>query len=156
MSKVIIEELQDQIDPVVDTTLLQCESLIQFAACIGYEVVVNEQNNIVRFKQPNFRSVGEEYISVRRMIKLHNSAAEDIFEFIKTLPKEYSFQDFLNGASGHAMIETLFAGSSKIVRKVKGQYHRKQGFAIQSHKVEFNSDKDYAHYGHLVEVKEAE
>lgn len=156
MGNVIIEELQDQIEPVVGTTLLQCESLIQFAACIGYEVVVNEQNNIVRFKQPNFRSVGEEYISVRRMIKLHNSAAEDIFEFIKTIPKEYSFQDFLNGTSGHALIETLFAGSSKIVRKVKGQYHRKEGLVIQSHKVEFNSDKDYAHYGHLVETKEAE
>lgn len=148
MSNVIIE-------PVVDTKLLQYESLITFAACIGYEAVVNEQNNIVRFKQPNFRSVGEEYISVRRMINLHNNAAEDIFEFIKTLPKEYSFQDFLNGASGHAMVETLFAGSGKIVRKVKGQYQRKQGLVIQSHKVEFNSDKDYAHYGHLVEIKEA-
>lgn len=151
MSNVIIEELQDQIDPVVDTTLLQCESLIRFAACIGYEVVMNEQYNIIRFKQPNFRSVGEEYISVRRMIKLHNSAAEDIFEFIKTIPKEYSFQDFLNGAAGHTMIETLFAGSSKIVKKVKGQYQRKQGLVIQSHIVQFNSDKDYAHYGHFVE-----
>ena len=156
MSKVIIEKLEDQIEPVADTRLLQCESLINFAACIGYEVVANEQNNIVRFKQPNFRSVGEEYISVRRMIKLHNSAAEDIFEFIKTLPKEYSFQDFLNGAAGHTMIEILFAGSGKIVKKVKGQYHRKEGLVIQSHKVEFNSDKDYAHYGHLVETKEVE
>lgn len=156
MSNVIIEEVEGLVETLADTKLLQCESLIQFAACIGYEVVMNEQNNIVRFKQPNFRSVGEEYIAVRRMIKLHNSAAEDIFEFIKTLPKEYSFQDFLNGEDGHALIESLFAGSSKIVKKVKGQYHRKQGLVIQSHKVEFNSDRDYAHYGHLVGTKEAE
>ena len=138
----------NNINEAIDTKLIQEQSLVNFANAIGYEVVEDENRNIRRFKQPRFRSHGEEYISVKRMLRLHNNAAEDVFEYVKSLGSE-EFSDFLNrkDGQGREMIDLMFAGSCKIVRKVKGQYTRKEGLVIQSNIVQFMTDGDYKTYG---------
>ena len=138
----------NNINEAIDTKLIQEQSLVNFANAIGYEVVEDENRNIRRFKQPRFRSYGEEYISVKRMLRLHNNAAEDVFEYVKSLGSE-EFSDFLNrkDGQGREMIDLMFAGSCKIVRKVKGQYTRKEGLIIQSNIVQFMTDSDFKTYG---------
>ena len=140
-----------KINEAVDTVLLQEESLTRFAAAIGYETVYDHDlYTIVRFKQPAFRGIGQEYCSVKRMIKMHNTAGEDTFRFIQQIGRfrdeDLNLSDFLD-TQGHELIELLFAASCKTVKKVKGQYSRKQGLVIQSNIVEFMSKKDFHHYG---------
>ena len=147
----------DIIDNTIDTSAIQEQSLINFAAQLGYEPVYSFFENgttwgderIVRFKQPRFACVGEEYISVKTMLRAHNSAAEQVFEHLKTLDDEESFSDFLSrkNGDGRSMMEILAAGGCKIVKKVKGQYSRKGGFQVQSHMVKFMTPQDYAQYG---------
>ncbi len=136
----------------VDSTALQEESLINFAASIGYEAVFDTKARLHRFKQPKFRKQGVEYRSVRSMIKLHNSAAEDIFRHLATVNTD--FQSFINTDEGLDMITLLFAGTVKIVETVKGQYKRGVGFFVHdtksNHMIKFNTDRDEAHYGHYV------
>lgn len=137
-----------RIEDAVDTQIIQRESLIRFAAAMGYEVVTDTKGNIRRFKQPRFRSAGVEYISVKSMLKMHNNAAENVFEYVKSLSCE-TYGEFLNrkDAEGRTMIELMFAGSCKIVRKIKGQYQRKEGLVIQGSVIEFMTDQDYYQYG---------
>ena len=143
---------------VIDTSAIQEQSLIDFAAQLGYEtvyVVIKDRvtgcyhDRLARFKQPRFACVGEEYISVKTMLRAHNTAAENAFEYLKTLDGEESFSDFLSRKSGdgRSMMEVLAAGGCKIVKKVKGQYSRKGGFQVQSHMVKFMTPQDYAQYG---------
>ena len=143
---------------VIDTSAIQEQSLINFAAQLGYEpvyVVIKDRvtgcyyDRLARFKQPRFACVGEEYISVKTMLRAHNTAAENVFEYLKTLDDEESFSDFLSRKSGdgRSMMEILSAGGCKIVKKVKGQYSRKGGFQVQSHMVKFMTPQDYAQYG---------
>lgn len=136
------------IDEAVDTQYLQEESLMRFAAAMGYEVVMDQYNRIRRFKQPKFQCDGTEYISVKNMIRLHNSSAENVFEYVKTLDSE-TFGEFLDrrDREGRTMIELMFAGTCKIVRKIKGQATRKEGLVIQSNIVEFMTKQDFAQYG---------
>lgn len=134
---------------IIDTTDIQIQSLVKFCAALGYEAVYRTDENgkdiPVRFKQPNFRCVGQEYTSVKTMIKLHNEASEQTFEYLKTLSKEESLAEFLNRENdeGYNLINLLFAGTCKTVQQVKGQYTRKKGLVIQSGMVKFVTDKDY-------------
>lgn len=142
----------------IDTTAIQEQSLINFSAQLGYEPVYSlfhnralgtNEERIVRFKQPRFACVGEEYISVKTMLRAHNTAAENVFEYLKTLDEDESFSDFLSrkNGDGRSMMEILAAGGCKIVKKVKGQYSRKGGFQVQSHMVKFMTPQDKAQYG---------
>lgn len=136
----------------VDTTALQEESLINFAAAIGYEAVFDTKARLTRFKQPKFRKQGVEYRSVRSMIKLHNSAAEDVWKHLSTVNTD--FKSFINTDEGLDMITLLFAGTVKIIETVKGQYKCGVGFFVHdtksNHMIKFNTDRDEAHYGHHV------
>lgn len=143
---------------VIDTTTIQEQSLINFAGQLGYEPVYSffynteldsHEERLVRFKQPRFACVGEEYLSVKTILRAHNTAAENVFDYLKTLSDEESFSDFLSRkhGDGRSMMEILAAGGCKIVKKVKGQYSRKSGFQIQSHMVKFMTPQDKAQYG---------
>lgn len=143
---------------VIDTTAIQEQSLINFAAQLGYEPVFSaflqeggtwHEERLVRFKQPRFACVGEEYLSVKTMLRAHNTSAENVFDYLKTLRIGESFSDFLSRpyGDGRSMMEILAAGGCKIVKKVKGQYSRKGGFQIQSHMVKFMTPQDKAQYG---------
>lgn len=143
---------------VIDTTAIQEQSLVNFCAQLGYEPVYsffyNEETTfyeerLVRFKQPRFACVGEEYLSVKTMLRAHNTSAENVFDYLKTLSDEEFFSDFLSRpyGEGRSMMEILAAGGCKIVKKVKGQYSRKGGFQIQSHMVKFMTPQDKAQYG---------
>ncbi len=136
------------ISKAVDTQFLQEESLIRFAAAMGYEVVMDQYDRIRRFKQPNFKCAGIEYISVKSMLKMHNNSAESVFEYVKALDEE-TYNEFLNrkDRTGRTMIELMFAGSCKIVRKIKGQATRKDGLVIQCNVIEFMTRQDYVQYG---------
>ena len=136
------------INDAVDTQVIQRESLVRFAAAMGYEVVTDTMDCIRRFKQPRFQSAGVEYVSVKNMLKLHNQSAENVFEYVKSLNCE-TFGEFLNrkDREGRTMIELMFAGSIKIVRQVKGQATRKEGLVIQSNIIEFMTDQDRYQYG---------
>lgn len=136
------------INDAVDTQFIQEESLIRFAAAMGYEVVMDTYQRIRRFKQPKFRCAGIEYVSVKSMLKMHNQSAENVFEYVKSLNEE-SFNDFLNrdDRSGRTMIELMFAGTCKIVRQIKGQATRKDGLVIQSNVIEFMTNQDRVQFG---------
>jgi hypothetical protein len=82
------------------------------------------------------------------MIKLHNEASEQTFEYLKTLSKDESLSEFLNRENdeGYNLINLLFAGTCKTVQQVKGQGTRKKGLVIQSGMVKFVTD--HAYYQH--------
>lgn len=145
-------------DNIVDTTAIQEKSLVDFGAALGYEPVYSmfyapaldsHEERLVRFKQPRFACVGEEYLSVKTMLRAHNTSAENVFDYLKTLSDEEFFSDFLSRpyGEGRSMMEILAAGGCKIVKKVKGQYSRNGGFQIQSHMVKFMTPQDKAQYG---------
>ena len=145
-------------DNIVDTTAIQEQSLINFAAQLGYEPVFSaflqeggtwHEERLVRFKQPRFACVGEEYLSVKTMLRAHNTSAENVFDYLKTLSDEERFSEFLSRpyGEGRSMMEILAAGGCKIVKKMKGQYSRKGRFQIQSHIVKFMTPQDKAQYG---------
>ena len=143
---------------VIDTSAIQELSLINFSAQLGYEPVYkvytkgvdDVEPRLFRFKQPRFACVGEEYISVRTMLRAHNTSAENVFDYIKTLEVGETLSTFLSrkDSAGRSMMEILAAGGCKIVKKVKGQYSRKGGFQVQSHTgLEFMTPQDKAQYG---------
>lgn len=143
---------------IKDTSLIQEKSLIDFAGSLGYEPIYSffynvgldsHEERLVRFKQPRFACVGEEYLSVKTMLRAHNTSSENVFDYLKTLRIGESFSDFLSRphGDGRSMMEILAAGGCKIVKKVKGQYSRKGGFQIQSHMVKFMTPQDKAQYG---------
>lgn len=144
-------------DNIVDTSAIQEKSLVDFGAALGYEPVYSmfynsaldaHEERLVRFKQPRFACVGEEYLSVKTMINLHNGAAEGAFDYIRTIKGE-SLSEFLSrpDGEGRSLLELVAAGGCKIVKKVKGQYSRKGGFQTQSHMVKFMTPQDKAQYG---------
>lgn len=144
-------------DNILDTLAIQEKSLVDFGAALGYEPVykcflqeggTGHEPRLVRFKQPRFACVGEEYLSVKTMTKLHNGAAEGAFDYIRTIKGE-SLSEFLSRADGEgrSLLELVAAGGCKIVKNVKGQYSRKGGFQIQSHMVKFMTPQDKAQYG---------
>lgn len=155
-------EKESTFEFVNDTKNLQEESLMLFAAALGYDPVTDlKTGQLVRFRQPRFACVGEEVVSVNRMILLHNNLADYIFEEIQingydfineTQGQVYTFEQFINGPknTGIDAITALFAGTCKIVKKVKMTHSRERGLEVQSHKVEFNTRRDLAHYRSVV------
>lgn len=159
-------EKESTFEFVNNTRVLQEESLTLFAAALGYEPVYDlKTDELVRFQQPRFACVGEEIVSVNRMILLHNNLADYIFEEIQingydyineTGGTVYTFEKFINGPknAGIDAITALFAGTCKLVKKVKMTHSRKRGLEVQSHKVEFNTKRDKAHWGWAVVSEE--
>lgn len=137
---------------VVDTTDLQMTSLVDFMAAIGYEAVFTQDGKLVRFKQPKFRKNGQEYIGVKRAIYMHNYLPDQVWRHTATVNTD--FTTFLASPGGEDMINILFAGSTRIVERVKGQYSRKKGFFVHPSNsnmlIKFNTPKDEAQYGHHV------
>lgn len=135
-----------------DTTELQLTSLIAFANGLGYDEVYSPSGSLLRFKNEKNRKGGQEYIGIARMIKLHDYAAEDMWRYLATV--DVGFQTFINDDIGYDAVVLLFAGTCKIVQKIKGQYKRGVGFHVEdkksSHMIRFMTDRDYAHYKHYV------
>ena len=136
----------------VNTTDLQLTSLVAFCNALGYDEVYDQQGRLLRFKAPRFRCCGDEYMSVKRAIRLHNCAPHDIWGYITTVNTD--FNSFLNTPNSQDLITALFAGTCKIIDTVKGQFSRKKGFFVHNtksnHMVKFVTKRDYAHYRHYV------
>lgn len=131
---------------IADTTQIQTESLIRFAAGVGYEAMFDTQNRLRSFRAPQFDACGAGRLSVRTMIHMHNNgpvvALEEIKK-IKTIDELY--------IKGHFDAAVLFAATLKLVKKVNGQGSRKEGLIIQGHMVKFTS---YAVYNQLKQYVE--
>lgn len=136
----------------VNTQELQEESLVRFMSSLCYEPLYDlETSALMRFKQPRFRCIGEEYIGLNRAIKLHNTAPESAWSYITTVNMD--FTSFLDTDHGEDIINLIAAGNARIIKKVKGKGSRK-GFFVEDKKgdqmVEFQSTKDYKQYRHWI------
>lgn len=137
---------------VCDTTDLQLESLVLFANALGYDPVWDKDGKLLRFRSDKYKASGEQYTSVRRMIKHHNEAADLVWGHVSTV--NTSFSDFIDSPGGEHMINLLFAGNCKIVETVKGQWSHKKGFFVHptkgNHMIRFITKKAYKLYKHYV------
>lgn len=131
-----------------NTALLQEESLVNYAAAIGYEPVYNERG-LCGFFQPDFEVVGKARRSVNSMIKMHNHDAEDVFAVLQFTPY-VEFNDYVKDNGNLDDLITLFAGTCKIVEKVKGVYSNKKGLIINNHQVKFMTARDRRFYRDII------
>ena len=141
------------INEAKDTKRLQEESLIEYMQSIGYEALYNDSEQLIAFRQPRFDRSGAGRISVATAIKWHNNEAEAIYDFIQNSTVSYS--EILNNKYEvvQYMMASLFAGTNRIVKNVKGQWSKKKGLIIQSNVIEFNTRAHYKAYKHLLEDK---
>lgn len=133
---------------VRNTALLQEESLVNYAAAIGYEPVYNERG-LSGFFQPNFEVVGKARRSVNSMIKMHNHDAEDVFAVLQFTPY-VELNQYVKDMSNLDDLVTLFAGTCKIVEKVKAVYSNKKGLIITNHQVKFMTPRDRRFYRDII------
>lgn len=134
---------------IADTQELQELSVVNFMAAKGYEPVYGP-NGLQSFLQPNFACVGKARISFNSAVRQHNKEATEAFNRIRCNHNE-TFESFVQGNEDDLV--ALFAGSAKIVRKAKLTYSRKEGVKVQSHKIEFLTKRDHAHYGKILELE---
>ena len=135
-----------------NTEELQEESLVNFMASLKYEPVYDSTTyRLLRFKQPRFACVGQEYIGLKRAIYMHNNLVESVWQTITTVNTD--FVSFVNSPGGEDMIQILAAGNARIVQTVKGKPSKK-GFFVESnkgdHMIRFQSEKDFMQYKHLL------
>lgn len=128
-----------------DMAELQEESLVNFGAAIGYEPVY-DLRGLRGFRQPNFSPIGRERVSVNTMIRLHNESAEETFAMLKMTPY-IEFGDYLKDQKNIDDLITIFAGTTKIVERVKAVFSKKQGLVIQDNNVKFMTKRDQRYYG---------
>lgn len=131
-----------------NTAELQEESLVNYAAAIGYEPVYNERG-LCGFYQPNFEVVGKARRSVNSMIRMHNHDAEDVFAILQFTPY-VEFNNYVKDNDNVDDLLTLFAGTCKIVEKVKAVYSNKKGLLITNHQVKFMTQRDRRFYRELI------
>ena len=97
-----------------NTEEIQEESLVNFMCSLGYEPLYDSQTlRLLRFKQPRFRCIGEEYIGLNRAIKLHNTAPESAWSYITTVNMD--FTSFLDTDHGEDIINLVAAGIRAVV-----------------------------------------
>lgn len=133
---------------IQDTTAIQTESLIRFAAGIGYEAVFDTEDRLRSFRAPQFDGSGQGRVSVRSMINLHNKGPSIALGEVKKLITTADLYE-----KGHFDVAVLFASTLKLVKKVNGQGSRKQGLIIQGHMVKFVSKTVYRQLKKFVEVR---
>lgn len=137
---------------VHDTSSLQLESLLAFAAALGYDAVYPKSDKknpdpfkVLYFYNPRAERVGQARISVNTMIRKHNTLPNKVFREIQDGAK-VGFNDFIRSPKGEDQAIALFAGYVRIVRKVKLTHSRKNGIVVQSHKVHFQTRRDMVQY----------
>lgn len=133
----------------VDTTEIQKESVINFAAALGYEPVYTEQDDLVGFFQPKYARVGKARISVNTAIKMHNTLSEKAFWDVKTTRLDIGFHQYLfNSDKRTNDIIALFAGTCKIVKFASATFNRKtKKFVVHNHNVKFMTNFDRRQHG---------
>ena len=136
-------------EKVGNTYKLQVQSLIDFAAGLGYDPVFDTGGDLVSFVCPKARAVGEERVSVGKMIYQHNRLPGQALRKLQDGDK-VSFPELV--AKDEDLLVALFAGYCRRVKKVKATFDKKhQLIEIQSHKVEFQTKRDRAQCEHLIE-----
>lgn len=135
-----------------NTEEIQEQSLVNFMASLAYEPVWDGTTcRLLRFKQPRFACVGQEYIGLKRAIYIHNNLPQQVWQHISTVNTD--FVSFVNSPGGEDMIQILAAGNARIVQTVKGKPSKK-GFFVESNKgdhlVKFQTEKDFFQYKHLL------
>lgn len=133
---------------IQDTTAIQTESLIRFAAGIGYEAVFDTEDRLRSFRAPQFDASGQGRVSVRTMIHMHNEGALIALREVKKLKTTVDLYE-----KGHFDVSMLFAATLKLVKTVNGQGSRKEGLLIQGHMVKFVSPAVYRQLKKFVEVR---
>ncbi len=132
-------------DKIVDTQELQELSVVNYMAASGYEPVYGDKG-LCSFLQPKFACIGKQRVSFNSAVRMHNTQPNEVFKKITADSGQWqSFEDFL--LTNENDLTVLFAGQSKIVKKAKLTYSRKEGVKVQSHKVEFLTRRDFKHYG---------
>lgn len=144
--------MTEQIESFTNTEEIQEQSLVNFMAVLGYEPVYDSLTlKLLRFKQPRFACVGQEYIGLKRAIHMHNNLPQMAWQYISTVNTD--FASFVNSPGGEDMIQILAAGNARIVQTVKGKPNKK-GFYVElnkgDHMVKFQTIKDYKQYRHYV------
>jgi hypothetical protein len=128
----------------INTLELQEISLVNFMAAKGYDPIYDFEH-LRGFHCSKFRAIGVERISVLSAIRMHNEEAEEQFAMLKFTPYE-EFQSFISNDDNVMQLNSIFAGTIKIFKRVKLSYGRKQGLILQSDNVEFMTKRDAAHY----------
>lgn len=123
---------------ICDTTVIQAESLIRFAAGIGYDAVFDTKGRLRSFSAPQFKRSGLAKRSVSTMIDLHNKAPHQVIIDFKNRVKTADDLYHENGLTA-----VLFASTLKLVKVVNGQGSRKEGLIIQGHMVKFTTKGVY-------------
>lgn len=121
---------------VKSTTQIQTDSLVDFAAGIGYEAVFDTQDRLRSFRAPQFDKSGEGRIGVMTMIGWHNDGPRAALRELHTYR---SFAALMNSSRHDAnrLVAMVFAGTLKTVERVRGQSSRSEGLMIQSGNVKF-------------------
>jgi hypothetical protein len=127
------------------TQELQEISLVEFMAALGYEPVYDYIIGLKGFYQPVFAFKGEQRVSVLRAIQMHNEEAEEQFAMLKLTPYE-DFGVFVRKHANRQQINMIFAGTCKIVKKVKLSFSKRDGIILQSDNIEFATDVDRRRY----------
>lgn len=130
---------------VQGTQELQEMSVVNFMAGMGYEPVYDYNIGLCAFAQPKYAHFGKARVSVNTAIKMHNNLAEETFQQIRRTGP-VTFSDFISNVEGEDAIIKLFAGTTKIVKRAKLVFSRKNGIVCQDDKVKFMTKRDFAHY----------
>lgn len=135
-------------DHIAETQEIQELSVVNYMASKGYEPVYGE-NGLKSFFQPKFACIGKARVSFNSAVKMHNKEPTMAFQNIKCSAQE-TFEEFIQ--TNEDDLIALFAGTARIIRKAKLVYSRKEGVMVQSHKIEFLTKRDFAHYGKFIEA----
>ena len=140
---------------IQDTSAIQTESLVRFAAGIGYEAVFDTQDRLRSFRAPQFDKSGDGRVSVSTMITLHNQGPSEVLQELRQYSEFRSFRSLMNSSSVDAnrMTAVLFAGTLKLVETIKGQGSRKEGLVIQSGMVKFVTPAVYFQHRRKLGIK---
>lgn len=121
---------------VKSTTQIQTDSLVNFAAGIGYEAMFDIKGRLRSFRAPQFDRSGDGRIGVMTMIRWHNDGPR---QSLRELHTYHSFSALMNSQrhDGNRLAAMVFAGTLKLVERVRGQSSRSEGLMIQSGNVRF-------------------
>lgn len=140
---------------IKDTSAIQTESLVRFAAGIGYEAVFDTKNRLRSFRAPQFDKSGDGRISVSTMLELHNYGPSEALSEIRHTTSFTTFRALMNSdeLDANRLAAMLFAGTLKLVEKIKGQGSRKEGLIIQSGMVKFVTHSVYLQHRDSLEIQ---
>ena len=121
---------------VKSTTQIQTDSLVNFAAGIGYEAMFDIKGRLRSFRAPQFDKSGDGRIGVMTMIKWHNDGPRQALRQLHTF---HSFRSLMNSEryDANRLTALVFAGTLNLVERVRGQSSRREGLMIQSGNIEF-------------------